>query len=197
MRKGCTAAVLAFSILFLRTEKPQAYMTSAPAAIENHVSTAELKITLTEPHWDETKAAHMLPGSTVEKDPIVTNISETDAWIFLEVHVPCREIAVVDETTRRKKERSRTELFSFAASEEWELVERRETESETVYVYGCRQIVKPGKKTAALFTSVRIVNYLEGELSAEETLQMQIIARAIQSSCCEKGSGLKEIYAKL
>ena len=43
---------------------------------------------LTEAHWDTQKASKVYPGQILEKDPVVKNIGENSANVFLEVNVP-------------------------------------------------------------------------------------------------------------
>ena len=62
------------------------------------------------------------------------------------------------------------------------------------FIYGYREIVKPGEKTAPLFESVTLVNYLEGELTASDILQIPVEAVAVQDHVCEPGAALTEIY---
>ena len=54
--------------------------------------------------------------------------------------------------------------------------------------------MKPGEKTAPLFESVTLVNYLEGELTASDILQIPVEAVAVQDHVCEPGAALTEIY---
>lgn len=190
-----TAALfLGISVFAVTAGITSSYLTSYPEQLENIVSTGFLGIVLKEPGWNEQEAENLLPRSTVTKNPTSENTGNTSAWMFARVTVPLRTIALVDEKTRRKTEEKETELFSFQVLPEWEQISRRQQPDSVEYVFGYQQIVEPGKKTAPLFEQVMVVNYLEGELSGEEVLEIPVEVMAIQSSACASGTSLAEIY---
>ena len=79
-------------------------------------------------------------------------------------------------------------------AEDWERISSERVQDSINYVYGYRQIIKPGEKTAPLFESVTLVNYLEGELIADDALQIPVQAAAVQDHVCAPGASLAEIY---
>lgn len=195
MRIEKTAAVLlGFSLFASSSGLTSAYLTSRPRAVYNVVTTGNVEIDLSEPAWREEDADGLTPGSAVPKNPTVTNTGENAAWIFLRVLVPQRTISVVDAQTKRKTAPVKTELFTFEAKDGWELIGRAEKGSGIQYVYGCRTLIAPGEKTAPLFERVTLVNYLEGELTDEDVLQMPVEAVAIQDKVCPAGAALRDIY---
>lgn len=153
-----------------------------------------IDVALTEPLWKKEDAKNLFPGQTVSKNPMAVNIGENDAWVFLRVDVPVKKIALVNPDTKKKMEKTKTELLSFEKADTWELVERTEDEDFVHYVYGFKNILKVGDATDALFNHVTIVNYLEGELAPEEILTMPIEAISIQSNVESSGKGLSAVY---
>ena len=194
MKKERAAAVfLGFSLFAASSGITNAYLQDQKTVC-NVVTTGGVKIDLTEPAWEPEQAEGLTPDSAVPKNPIVTNTGKTDAWIFLRVSVPVKNIILVEPQTRRKTESVQTELFAFTAGEDWELLEKKPEKDMVCYVYGFRRVVPPQDRTTPLFESVKLVNYLEGELTQEDVLDMPIEAAAIQDHVCPPGARLSEIY---
>lgn len=171
-----------------------AYLADYPQFQQNVVTSGSVHVKLTEPEWSPEKAKDLAPGNVVPKNPIATNTGKNDAWIFLSFSIPVRHIALVDPASRRKMAPADTELFSFTAGDEWELIERTPKGGAVDYVYGYRQIVKPQESTAPVFAEVKLVNYLEGELTAKDVLQIPVRAIAVQDHVRPEGTDLAEIY---
>ena len=55
--------------------------------VKNVFTAGSVKAQLTEAHWDTQKASKVYPGQILEKDPVVKNIGENSANVFLEVNV--------------------------------------------------------------------------------------------------------------
>ena len=79
-----------------------AYLSKSAGEVKNVFTAGSVKAQLTEAHWDTQKASKVYPGQILEKDPVVKNIGENSANVFLEVNVPMRSIAVLDGSTGRK-----------------------------------------------------------------------------------------------
>ena len=66
----------------------------------------KIQIALQEPEWEKKadqdknnipdEAEHMIPLQTITKDPKVQNTGINDAYIFLTVEIPCRELITVN-----------------------------------------------------------------------------------------------------
>lgn len=151
-------------------------------------------VKVTEPEWEEEKGRELTPGSVIAKDPTVVNTGKNEAWVFLKVQIPIREIVLVDVETKRKQERAKAELFSFSSTENWKLVEKSADGKWVNYIFGYRSPLRAGGKTEPLFREVTLVNYLEGELDDSEALMIPIEAMAIQSNVCAEGTDLKMIF---
>lgn len=171
-----------------------AYLTSVPDALVNIITPGDIKVKLTEPQWDPQKGRELVPRSAVAKDPTATNTGKNEEWIFLKVSVPIRRIVVVDPDSKKKQEASEVELFSFSVLNGWKLVNEQRAENAMEYTYGYEKIVRPGESTAPLFSKVSLVNYLEGELDAEEELRLPVEAMSIQGSACPESANIKDIY---
>lgn len=75
-----------------------AYFTSTPEAKTNVFTIGNVQITLTEPTWDalpdannngkKDAAENLVPGQEVAKDPTVTNVGASPAYIFVKVEIP-------------------------------------------------------------------------------------------------------------
>lgn len=194
-RKVLAVILSCTGIFWLSGGITHAFLQKPVNRLENVITPGSIGIELTEPFWKKENAKDLRPGQTVSKNPVVSNIGENDSWVFLRVNVPVKCIAAVDPDTKRKTDRADRELFSFHAdSAAWELLERK-TDADTVrYVYGFREILRPGAASVPLFEKVTMINYLEGELDPEEMLTMPIEAVSIQANAEEADRGLKAVY---
>lgn len=171
-----------------------AYLTKTTKSLKNILTPGNVLVELKEPGWKDGDGNSMLPAESRTKNPMVKNIGTVDAWVFLEVEIPVRKIALVDANTRRKLPEAKTELFRFQVKEDWELLKKSETAEAVKYVYGYRKLVPPLQETTPLFDKITIVPYLEGSLSETEVFRIPIETRAIQKNIAPEGTGLKEIY---
>lgn len=188
------AAFLGVSLFAVSSGLTNAYLTMRPQALKNLITPGTVDIGLTETAWQPEKAKGLTPGSIVPKNPAATNTGESDAWIFLRISVPVRHISVVNPQTHRKEPAADMGVFSFSTTEGWERISDERTEDSVNYVYGYQKLVEPGGQTAPLFETVTLVNYLEGELTAADVLQIPVQAVAVQDHVCEPGAPLAEIY---
>ena len=171
-----------------------AYFTSTDQTVRNILTPGTVRGELTETDWEEKNGEHLLPGESRKKNPAVRNAGTLASWMFLEVEIPVKTISLVDLKTRRKQPETRTELFTFEANKNWELLERTEEENSVRYVYGYRELIAPQQETEKLFETITAVSYLEGSLDAQEVFRIPVTAQAIQKNIAPEGTGLKEIY---
>lgn len=160
----------------------------------NVITVGDVTVDLTETNWKPETGVNILPRTEVAKNPEVTNTGSVDAWIFLKVRSPKKNIITVDNKTKRKKPAADVELFSFTSNSKWELVSKTDKGSEVEYVYGYKDIVKTKEKTQSLFDSVTMVNYLEGSIDKKEKLTLPVEAMAVQWNVDKADVGLKKIY---
>lgn len=171
-----------------------AYFTSTDQNVTNILTPGTVRGELTETDWEEGSGEHILPGESRKKNPAVRNAGTLDAWMFLEVEIPVKTIALVDPESNRKLPETKTELFTFQVNKNWELVERTEEENTVRYVYGYRELTAPWKETECLFEKITAVPYLEGSLDDREILSIPVTAKAIQKNIAPEGTALKDIY---
>lgn len=160
----------------------------------NVITVGDVTIDLTETNWEPENGQNILPRTTVEKNPEVTNTGSVSAWIFLKVKNPKKNIITVDNTTKKKNAATDVELFSFETNDSWELLYTTETDTEVERIYGYRSIVDPGDATDSLFDTVTMTNYLEGSIDPAEKLDIPIEAMAVQWNVDKADVGLKKIY---
>ena len=156
-----------------------AYLSKSAGEVKNVFTAGSVKAQLTEAHWDT--------------HPVVKNIGENSANVFLEVNVPMRSIAVLDGSTGRKTIRENRELFTFQADEtKWTLLYQEKTSGNKKYIYGYKSVLNPGESTTPLFRKLAAVSYLEGELDASVSYDVPVIASVIQEQ--DGSKTMKEIY---
>lgn len=160
----------------------------------NVITVGDVTVDLTETNWKPETGVNILPRTEVAKNPEVTNTGSVDAWIFIKVRSPKKNIITVDNKTKRKKPAADVELFSFTPNSKWELVSKTDKGSEVEYVYGYKDIVKTKEKTQSLFDSVTMENYLEGSIDKKEKLTLPVEAMAVQWNVDKADVGLKKIY---
>ena len=170
-----------------------AYLSRSPGEVCNVITAGAVEGKLTEEQWDPENGKNVYPGQSMDKDPVVENVGENEAWVFLEVAVPVETIALVDDTTGRKTEKEKHELFSFQAdTDSWELLSHETSESQGSYLYGYKNVVEPGEKTEPLFHTVETVNYLEGEPDIGQDNGIHVTAGMIQNNM--QTTNLEQIY---
>lgn len=160
----------------------------------NVITVGDVAVDLIETKWKPDNGKNLLPRATVDKNPQATNTGSLDAWIFLKVKSPKKNIVTVDHTTKEKNSAANVELFSFEPNDTWKLVSKTETDTEVEYVYGYKELVKPNATTSSLFDTVTMVNYLEGSINPDEKLDIPIEAMAVQWNVDKADAGLKKIY---
>ena len=152
--------------------------------------TGELKnkvdIALEEPGWKPEENTKIVPTQVIKKDPYVENKGVNEAFVYLEVSVPVREIiTAAADGTRNNLEK--TELFSYSKNSDWTQMERKEIGQNMVYTYAYNHILNPGEKTTTLFDTVTFANIIEGQLDMQQ-LDMPVRAYAIQATNTGDGS---------
>ena len=123
-----------------------AYLKDEVGEVQNVITVGNIKAVLEEPHWNPEKKMYLHPGESTQKDPVVKNTGLNEEYAFLEVRIPKREIAVVNDDTKMKMNKESRAVFTFEAEKGWELVRQEEQEDQQVYVYGYPEILKPGEK---------------------------------------------------
>lgn len=185
-----------------------AYFTDTEEKV-NNFTVGSVEIELQEPVWDSKpdangnkmpdEAENILPLQTIAKDPRVKNTGNNDAYMFLTVEVPCRNVITVN-ADGTKNAQAMTELYQFTADTSWYYmgkcpVNDGEGNQEAVkYLYSYADerkscvAVLPGESTTPLFQNVTFVNLMEGQGLDNQPLEIDINAYAIQTSNLDGGT---------
>ena len=197
-----TMAVLAVSGGIL------AYFTDTEEKV-NNFTVGSIEIELQEPAW-ETKpdadsngvpdeAENILPLQTITKDPRVKNTGNNDAYMFMTVEVPCRNVITVNDDGT-KNAQAMTELYQYTADTSWYYLgkcpvndgEGNQVAVKHLYAYANERkscvSVPPGESTTPLFQNVTFVNLMEGQGVDKQPLEIDIDAYAIQTSNLDGGT---------
>lgn len=174
-----------------------AYLTDTKSA-SNQFTVGEVTINLTEPTWDAALdgndngipdvAENITPNATIAKDPQVENAGKNNAYIYLKVTVPVKNVVTAESNGTRiagegENGEKPTQLFSYETNENWiEITSKRESNTNSnTYVYYYKDEVAPKGKTSALFNEVKFANVIEGQVEPGIAQEIKIEAFAIQS----------------
>ena len=159
-----------------------AYFTDKDAKT-NTFTLGNVDIELNEENWEEPIAA--VPDVKYDKDPVVTNIGENDAWIRVDV-----TLSDAEAFTAAAEKHNITDLATIFADhdeEKWTLAGEPvyDKEADTLtYSYYYNTILEDGESTEALFTSVTIPAVFDNDdmkkIGADFTID--VTAHAIQTA---------------
>jgi len=171
-----------------------AFMTATDSA-DNVFTVGNVKIDLTEPNWDETKAEDIISGQVIAKDPTVTNTGANNAYVYVMVEVPkVYKTDIVSQNAEGKwvtEEKSQYQLFDYAVNDGWTLIDSKVTteadsnEAYNYYLYAYDTSVAP-TGSVTLFDEVKFANVTSNFINAvtgEEIvdLDINVTSYAIQS----------------
>ena len=156
-----------------------AYLTDFETAT-NSFTVGKVDIELDEPNWKPDDNTKIVPTQVIKKDPFIKNRGINEAFVYLEVSVPVRNVITAAQDGTRNA-LAKTELFSYTKNKEWTQLERKAIGQNMVYTYAYNHILKPGEKTTTLFSTVTFANIIEGQLDTQQ-LDMPVRAYAIQST---------------
>ena len=181
-RKLVKGIALAAVITALAAGGTAAYLTDFETAT-NSFTVGKVDIDLDEPNWkpeDNTEGEKLLKLYFFEENGDVANKGVNEAFVYLEVSVPVRNVITVAKDGTRNA-LAKTELFSFTKNKDWTQLERSEVGQNMVYTYAYNHILKPGTKTTTLFDTVTFANIIEGQLDTQQ-IDMPVRAYAIQAT---------------
>lgn len=156
-----------------------AYLTDYDATV-NEFTVGKVDVELKEPGWNPQDNQKLLPTQEIAKDPQVKNIGNNDAYVYLEVSVPIRSVKTADAQGNLIQQKD-TELFTYAANQNWTLLQSARKDSNQVYTYAYNKIVKPSETSEALFEKVVFANIVEGQLDNEK-IDIPVRTYAIQTA---------------
>ncbi|NCB91332.1 MAG: hypothetical protein EOM40_01980 [Clostridia bacterium] len=185
-----------------------AYFTDSDEKINEFV-VGKIDIDLQEPEWDKKtdtdedgvpdEAEHLRPAQTVTKDPQVQNIGINDAFMFLTVEVPCRDLITV-QPNGMKNPKSITQLYTYDVDPAWKgigsciLRDEAGKQNGIKYLYAYAgadnscTVVAPKAKTSPLFKNIVFANVLEGQGLEEGAFDIEIHAYGIQTTDLNGGT---------
>lgn len=197
-----TMAVLAVSGGIL------AYFTDTEEKV-NNFTVGSIEIELSEPAWESKpdaddngvpdEAENILPLQTITKDPRVKNTGNNDAYMFLTVEIPCRNVITVNDDGT-KNAQAMTELYQYTPDTSWYYLGKcpvnddggNQVAVKHLYAYADDRractTVSPKETTTPLFQSVTFVNLMEGQGLDGGPLEIDINAYAIQTSNLDEGT---------
>ena len=176
MVKGIALAAM---LVALAAGGTAAYLTDFETAT-NSFTVGKVDIELDEPNWKPDDNTKIVPTQVIKKDPFIKNRGINEAFVYLEVSVPVRNVITAAQDGTRNA-LAKTELFSYTKNKEWTQLERKAIGQNMVYTYAYNHILKPGEKTTTLFNTVTFANIIEGQLDTQQ-LDMPVRAYAIQST---------------
>lgn len=171
------------------------YLTDNDSAT-NTVTVGDVKIDLTEPNWVDTN--DVVPNQELPKDPQVTNTGVNDAIVFMTLQVPVESITLTaDDGTKAAK--ANNELFWFKDTADgasthannfdtnWVHLDTRDTGADLTgttrtYVFAYKTAVAKDATTNPLFDKIQVKNFIENEIAAGKTEQIELKSYAIQAS---------------
>ena len=187
-KKRLSIVALALAMVVL-ISTAVAYFTDIDT-VDNVFTIGEVEIGLEEPDWTPEEHTQITPNQTIEKDPTITNTGINDAFVFLTVEVPYKNIVTADVATGVKKAAADTELFTYALNSGWIEIGTpvKDAEKGTVthlYAYGtasaCTALAS-GAEAAELFSTVTFVNAIEDQGLEKQEVHIPIKAYAIQTT---------------
>lgn len=195
MKKYWNLLMTGLMVITVSTFGTQAYLIRNTDTLTNRIAPGSVTVAVTEPDWNPEDGNGLVPEKVIAKNPQVTNLGTLDAWVMLRVKIPRKTIALVDPVTRRKMEKENTEIVTFEKKDGWTLLSEQNSDEQTEYVYGYQKSLAPGETTESLFESIRMVNYLEGELDSDEILEIPIESIAIQKDAIGAKGSVEQAYA--
>ena len=139
-------------------------------SVTNPFTVGNVKITVTEEHFDETTARDITPNKVIPKDPVVTNTGVNDVYAFVSVKVPKAnvETANADGTLNAAKNQ---DLFTYKVNDNWKLIKTNDADDHTEYIYaysdanGTLKKLAKSEKTNAVFDNVKFINIVDEQQS--------------------------------
>ncbi|MGN1458333.1 MAG: hypothetical protein ACI4XP_10345 [Acutalibacteraceae bacterium] len=167
--------------------------------VTNKLIIGNVRINLTETQYpgnENSSVTDMLPYSEIEKNPQIQNVGVNEAFVFMKVTVPLRNVTEVNPDgtygTQKMQEifylKSKDDselLFENHFNENWIELPVFETGTDgtkdtRTYVFGYKKSLATGDTTESLFDKVQLKNIKE-ELGANQAQSINIEACAVQS----------------
>lgn len=155
-------------------------------SVTNPFTVGNVKITVTEEHFDKTTATDITPNKVIPKDPVVTNTGVNDVYAFVSVKVPKAnvETANADGTLNAAKNQ---DLFTYKVNDNWKLIKTNDADDHTEYIYaysdanGTLKKLAKSEKTNAVFDNVKFINIVD-EQQSDVNLDIDVDGIGIQTA---------------
>ena len=155
-RKIILAAVALLALFFIGGT--MAYFTDT-TTVTNTFTLGNVQISLSEPSYNENAALALMPGAEIDKDPTITNVGASPAYVFIKITEPCY---------------NNQKIFTYTINAGWSIVGTAGTcvastgvsTAATVYAYGTSAqmtellTTSGNDETTALFDEVTLLNSL-------------------------------------
>jgi len=190
------ASILSLIVIFL-IGSTIAYFTTTDT-VTNRLKSSNFDIILTESNWNPVSGQNLMPNETIDKNPVVTNLENTDAFIFITVKmayetelieddngnyigtsgvpIPLYKFVVEGET--QDKDYTPTQMVH----DGWRLVGEPETENNIItYVYAYAESdtkmtpLRKGESTPPLFDKIKLWNFNEKAYEHMENVIVEAI----------------------
>ena len=180
----------------------------------NSFTIGEIKLDLTEPNWNASNAALILPEQEIAKDPTVANNGKNAEYVFVEVLSPMTAAGIVTEAEDGSAIAAGTpvELFTWGyvengtategvrpawtevtlATADQTVTKDGVTYKRHVYGYGSASAMTPlavNANTGALFDYIELINAQEGQGLENAAGGVVVNAYGIQTTNINDGAG--------
>jgi len=178
------ASILSLIVIFL-IGSTIAYFTSTDS-VTNTLQSSNFDIILTESKWNPANGQNLIPNQTIDKNPVVTNLENTDAFVFITVKM-AYDTELMEDNNGKYLGESGTPipLYKFVINENsydekytteqevhtgWELVKDYPVTDENshiityVYAYaenGKMTPLRKGESAPPLFDKIKLWNFNE------------------------------------
>ena len=183
-RKNMVIIIISIVIVLLITGGIYAYLTDTDQKT-NVFTQGSVKISITEPNWNQTNGQDIRPGNVINKDPQINNIGKNDAYVYMRVEQP-----LVEQMTG-----ANGPLFSYTANSGWTLLKSEECANppKVISIYYYNTALAKNTSTTKLFNNVTVQNF--GQNAAISGIKdMEITGYAIQTRNLPNGTTIANAY---
>lgn len=162
-----------------------AYFTDTDSK-SNSFTVGNVSVVLEEPNWVPENGKNITPNKEIAKDPQVKNDGANDAFVFIKVKVPAAKV-VTAKADGSLNTAVLQDLFTYTVNSDWIQIEKVAAADSTTYTYayigadGNMKALGVNKTTTPVFSAVKFINMVEGQLSNPE-LSIDVETMAIQTT---------------
>lgn len=208
----CVTGIVAFASLRGMTDSQYNAFTPAP----------NVQAQLTEPNWKPTDGIKVVPGQTLNKDPMITNVSKVDEYVAVRLTFLKQDKSKISDADLKKL----LNLIEIDWSEQWELksgtlaIDQNGavTEVKQPLVFCYKDVLTSGNVTKPVFSKFRMkdvddglqesdllwlqgIKYEDGKAVSNPDgigrFNIQIDGAAVQASAFENGQEATESLLQL